>query len=501
MGVSIDVMREMEGIVGRQRLLTAAEDLLCYGYDATGVTVLPELVAEVQSTAQVAAVLALCQRRGLALVTRGSGSGLAAGAVPVEGGVLLSLARMNRILQLDLENMAVEVESGVVTHDLQCAVERQGLFYPPDPSSLRHCTIGGNIACNAGGARCLKYGVTANYVLGLTVVLADGQVLRCGGRTLKNVTGYNLAQLFTGSEGTLGVITEARLRLLPLPSQFRTAVAAFSGLEACSRTVQAILKAGVIPAALELMDATAIQCVEEAYGFGLPSDAAAMLLIEVDGRDTGTVERDMADIETICRQSGAISLQAARSQAERERLWQARRSVSPALARRAPHKLGEDICVPRSRIPEAIARIQEISRRHGLPIAVFGHAGDGNLHPNILYDRRDARQRATVERMAAAIFATALELGGTLTGEHGIGQLKRPYLESDLGTLSIAVQQRIRQALDPAGILNPGKLLPPQQASAGAVPTTPAPGSGRHLLERALGVWERLSSRRSARRR
>ncbi len=486
MDIGPNLLKALESIVGRERVMTSPEDLLCYAHDGTSEEGCPDVVVEPGSTAEVGALLALAQRYRLPVVTRGTGSGLAAGAVPLGGGMVLSLARMNRIGEIDCDNMTVATECGAVTHDLQCAVERHGLFYPPDPSSVRNCTIGGNIACNAGGARCLKYGVTANYVLGLTVVLADGQTLRCGGKTLKNVTGYNLVQLFTGSEGTLGVITEALLRVIPRPTQARTAVAAFARLEQAGRAVNALLRAGIIPAALELMDETAVGCVEEAQHLGLPLDAEAILLVEVDGFAAQSVDAEIMEIERLCRQMEAVSVSVAQSEAERQQLWHARRSVSPALARRAPNKLGEDICVPRSQIPEAIRRIKEVSRRHDLPVAIFGHAGDGNLHPNILYDRRDPRQRETVRQMAGEIFQIALTLGGTLSGEHGIGVLKRPYLENDLGALSIQIQQRIRQALDPRGLLNPGKVLPPLAPASG--PASPSgslpPPTGRRFTDR-----------------
>ncbi|MBC7252286.1 MAG: FAD-binding protein, partial [Anaerolineae bacterium] len=340
-------------------------------------------------------------------------------------------------------------------------VEKLGLFYPPDPSSNRQSTIGGNIACNAGGPRCLKYGVTGDYVLGLTVVLPDGQILQTGGKAIKNVVGYDLTSLFVGSEGTLGVITEALLRLTTKPRFVRTARAEFPSLDDASRTVNAILTEGIVPATLELMDETAIACIEEAMGLGLPLDVEAMLIIETDGADEETVVREIEAVSRICRENGARQVNVAQDEQERDRLWKARRSVSPSLARKAPNKLGEDITVPRSAIPEAIRRIKAISATHGLPVVVFGHAGDGNLHPNILFDKRDAEQWAKVEQMVGEIFGVALELGGTLSGEHGVGVLKQPYMERAVGRLSVEVQRRIKQALDPLNIMNPGKVLPP----------------------------------------
>ncbi len=405
-------------------------------------------------------MVAVSTRHCIPIVTRGMGSGLAAASVPFQGGIVLCLTRMNRILEIDRPNGIVHVEAGVVTADLQTAVEKLGFFYPPDPSSIRHSTIGGNIACNAGGPRCLKYGVTGDYVLGLTVVLADGNLLHTGGKVIKDVVGYDLTALFTGSEGTLGVITEALLRLIAKPKSARTAMVEFVNLEDASRAVTAILSAGIVPAALELMDETAIACVEEALHLNLPLDVEAILLVETDGGDESSVIREIETVSRICRGTGARIVKVAKDEDERADLWHARRSVSPALARKAPNKLGEDITVPRSAIPEAVRRLKTISAKYGLPIVIFGHAGDGNLHPNILFDKRDPSQWKKVGQMAADEFCMALELGGTLSGEHGVGALKRPYMEQALSLVSLDIQKRIKAAMDPANILNPGKVFP-----------------------------------------
>jgi glycolate oxidase len=364
------------------------------------------------------------------------------------------------VVEIDDDNMTVTAQAGVVTADLQTAVSKRGLFYPPDPSSIAQSTIGGNVACNAGGPRCLKYGVTGDYVLGMTVVLADGATLRTGGKAIKNVTGYNLNQLFVGSEGTLGIIVEVTLRLLRLPPCFRTALAQFPALEEASQAVQTVLQRGVVPATLELMDETAIECIEEAMHLGLPLDIEALLLIECDGADEGVVQREIDVIVGACLQAGASNVEAAQSDEERDTLWRARRSVSPSLARRAPNKLGEDITVPRSTIPEAVRRLKNLSVRYGVPIVIFGHAGDGNLHPNILFDRRDSEQWEKVKLLVGEIFRVALELGGSLSGEHGIGTFKRPYMLEALGQVSLDAQWAIKRALDPENILNPGKVLP-----------------------------------------
>ncbi len=453
------IIKELEQIVGPKHVLTSPEDLVSYSFDGTFVEHRPDVVVQPATTQEVSRVVALAHREGIPVAPRGMASGLAAASVPLSGGIALSLTRMNKILEIDRENMTATAQAGVVTADLQAEVEKLGLFYPPDPSSIRHSTLGGNVACNAGGPRCLKYGITGDYVMGLTVVLSDGRVIHTGGKSIKNVTGYNLTQLFVGSEGTLGVITEILLKLVSKPKVVRTGLAIYDHLEDASLSVNAVLLGGIVPATLELMDETAIGCIEEAMGLGLPLDKEAILIIECDGNDEETVLREVEQAAQICRAHGA-DVQIARDEAHRAELWRARRSVSPSLARKAPNKLGEDISVPRSQIPAAIRGVKEISAKYGLPIVVFGHAGDGNLHPNILFDRRDPEQWARVERMAAEIFGLAVQLGGTLSGEHGVGVLKQAYMESALGADSIEIQWRIKRALDPRNILCPGKVLP-----------------------------------------
>ncbi len=453
------VLDELKTIVGGEHVLTSPEDLICYSYDSTYEERKPDVVVSPASTEEVSGVVKVAHREEIPVVARGMGSGLAAASVPLSGGMVVSLTRMNRIVEIDELNTTATVQAGVITADLQEAVEAVGLFYPPDPSSIKQSTIGGNVACNAGGPRCLKYGVTKDYVLGMEVVLADGRILRIGGKPMKYVTGYNLSQLFTGSEGTLGLITEVILRLVPKPQTAHTVMAAFPRLADASQTVNRILLTGVLPASLELMDDTTISTVEEYTHLGLPLDVEAILIIESDGAEV-SVARETAIIAEVCREGGASLVKVAVSDEERAELWQARRAVSPSLARRRPNKLGEDISVPRSAIPEMVARIRTIAAKHDLPIAVFGHAGDGNLHPNILFDRRDADEWARVEAATRDIFNNAVELGGTLSGEHGVGMLKRAFLEMDVGPLAVEVMKSIKHTLDPKGILNPGKIFP-----------------------------------------
>jgi len=454
------LIQDLQEALGPHKVRTSLEDRIAYSYDGTFEQDLPDVAVLPETTEDVTATIRVAGEHQVPVVPRGMASGLAAASVPFGGGIVLSLTRMNRILEIDEANRTALVEAGVVTVDLEKAVEEVGLFYPPDPSSNEQSTIGGNIACNAGGPRCLKYGVTGDYVMGLTAVLHDGQVLRMGGKAIKNVVGYDLTSLFVGSEGTLGVITEALLRLVTKPQAVRTARAEFHSLEDASRTVNAILAAGVVPATLEMMDETAIACIEEAMELGLPLDVEALLIIETDGADEQTVVREIETVASVCRESGARAVNVAQNEADRDRLWRARRSVSPSLARKAPNKLGEDITVPRGAIPEAVRRIKAISATYGLPIVIFGHAGDGNLHPNILFDKRDEEEWEKVEQIVAEIFQVALDLDGTLSGEHGVGTLKRPFMEQALGSLSLDVQRRIKEAFDPLGILNPGKVLP-----------------------------------------
>ena len=456
------ILKELQAIVGKKHVHTSPEDLVAYSYDGTFAERRPEVVVSPDSTAQVSQVLKVAWREEIPVVPRGMASGLAAASIPLTGGMILDTCRLNKIIDIDRVNFIVEAEAGVITQHLADTVAKEGLFYPPDPSSIKQSTLGGNAACNAGGPRCLKYGVTSDYVMGLTVVLADGRILKTGGKAIKNVTGYNLTQLFVGSEGTLGVITELTLKLLPLPTVARTAKAIFPRLADASTCVNKILNAGITPATIELMDETAIATIEEAMNLGLPLDVEAMLIIETDGMDEQSVVKEIEIIAEICQATGARDVQVARTEEERAALWSARRSISPSLARRAPNKLGEDISVPRSAIPDAVAAIKEISTRHDIPIAIFGHAGDGNLHPNILFDKRNPEQVEKMKKAAADIFDVSVKLGGTLSGEHGVGNLKLEFLERDIGPISIDVMSGIKKALDPKNILNPGKVVPGQ---------------------------------------
>ncbi len=453
------IINELRAALGSERVSTAPEDLVSYAYDGTWAEQQPDVVIHPQTTADVAAVLRIADAARVPVVPRGAATGLAGGALPVAGGICLNMARMNRILDISIPDILAVVQPGVVTLDLQKAVEKHGFFYPPDPASVYQCTMGGNVATNAGGPRCLKYGVTGDYVLGLEVVVAGGHVLRLGGRTIKNVSGYDLMGLFIGSEGTLGVVTEITVRLVPKPAAQMTALAAFPRLADACEAVGNILQAGVVPLVTELMDHATIRAVEDFKHLGLPTDVEALLLVAVDG-DADTVAREIVQVAEILQRSGAREVRQAHSAQESEALWEGRRNLSPAIQRLARNKLGEDITVPRSRIPEMVARLGDISRANDLPIIVYGHIGDGNLHPTILCDRRDAAIMHRVEKAAADVLAAAVSLGGTLSGEHGIGIFKREHMALGVDANALAYMAGVKALFDPNGILNPGKKLP-----------------------------------------
>jgi glycolate oxidase len=457
MTIPIHVLNDLREALGPQRVLTRPEELTVYAYDGSWADGQPEVVVNPVTTEQVAAVLRIADRERIPVVPRGAGTGLAGGSVPLRG-IVLNLACMNRIREISLDDMVAVVEPGVINQTLQEALKPYKLMYPPDPASLYMSTIGGNVATNAGGPRCLKYGVTKDYVLGLEVVLPGGQVLRTGGRQIKNVTGYNLTQLFVGSEGTLGVITEIILRLLPAPAATATVMAAYARLEDAAHTVNAILAAGILPLTTELMDQACIRVVEQKLKMGLPIEAEALMLIAVDG-EPEAVEPQIRRVAEVCRKMHADPIEIAMTPEEEERLWIARRSVSPALSLLKPSRLTEDIAVPRSKIPEMIRRIQAIARKYDVMIPTFGHIGDGNIHPDIMCDRRDPDEMRRVALAAEEVFQATLELGGTLSGEHGIGLLKKEFMPKELGELAISKMREIKRVFDPNGIMNPGKVF------------------------------------------
>ncbi|MBN2231441.1 MAG: FAD-binding protein [Deltaproteobacteria bacterium] len=445
--------------IDADRVITDRTAMTCYGYDATRQSRPPLLVVLPQSTVEVAAALKTAAAHRLPVFTRGAGSGMSGGTIPTGAGMVLSLTMMTRVLELDLENFMVTVEPGIITKELQEAVAAHGLWYPPDPASLAFSTLGGNVAENAGGPCAVKYGVTGEYVRGLEVVLADGTVITTGNKCVKSVSGYDLTRLFVGSEGTLGVITKILLRLLPPPAARRTQLLAFADMGTAAETITAMFRRRLVPATIEFLDHHSIAAIRQELPFALPPAARALLLVEIDG-EPETVDRDAERLRELVAPT-AIAVITAADERERDTLWQARRALSPAIARIAPHKLNEDIAVPRASIPAIIARIDAIAAEVELPIVCFGHAGDGNIHVNVMLDKTDPGQAERGERAVAEIFRATVGLGGTLSGEHGIGNTKSAFLPLEWDAPTIATMRAVKLALDPENRLNPGKIFPP----------------------------------------
>ena len=443
-------------------ILPGDERLADYGRDESPAGPFPADVAvKCATTDEVAAVLRLCAEHRVPCTPRGAGSGLTGGCLPVRGGVVLSVETMQRVKEISPDDLVAVVEPGVITGELQAAVEAQGLFYPPDPASLEYCSIGGNAANNAGGPRAFRYGVTREYVLGLEVALMGGEVLRVGRRTTKGVTGYDLTAGFVGSEGTFGVITELTLRLLPKPPAVATLLAIFQDVASAARAITALIGRGVRPRVIEIADRTSIDHVRGRSRYTFPANAGAIALIEVDG-DADTLDGQIERLGEDCEAAGALDVFAANDPAERRALWEARRLISPSLKEAHAIKIGEDVCVPRGAIIEMLGRVDRIAAEVGLPIAVFGHAGDGNLHVNVVSDEdpADPASWAKVDRACARVFADAVDLRGTLSGEHGIGLIKRPYMHLEQSERVLAWQRRWKAMWDPLDLLNPGKLIP-----------------------------------------
>ncbi|MGM8365245.1 FAD-binding oxidoreductase [Virgibacillus sp. W0181] len=442
-----------------KRILTDHADLYSYAFDASFGMFLPEVVVQPESTEEVAAIMNLANTYEIPVYPRGQGTSLSGGPLPVQGGIVLDLSNWDDHLLVDPEDMVAVVSPGVLTSDINTAALEFGMIYPPDPSSSHVSTIGGNLAENSGGPRGLKYGVTKDYVIGLEVVTPEGEVIRTGGRTIKNVTGYDLTKLIVGSEGTLGIITEATLRLSPKPRATKTLMALFDDLVNAGAAISKTLQAGILPSKLEIMDHDSINAVEEYEPLGLPTDVEAMLLVELDGHPAA-IEDEINNVQDVFAAAGAREVRIAHTKEEENELWRARKLVSPAIVRKKPTKISEDATVPRSKIPDMFARLKEIKNKYKIDLVVFGHAGDGNLHPNIIADKRDHEEMRRVELAVEEIFEAAVELGGTLSGEHGIGTLKAPFMEMELGAIGLDMMKRIKESWDPNNILNPGKIFP-----------------------------------------
>jgi len=445
-------------IVGKENVSTEKADLLCYSYDATQQKFLPEVVLYPLLAEEISRVMKLANAEKIPVFPRGAGSGFSGGSLPTKGGIVLSTERMNRILAIDSENLVATVEPGVVTEQFQLEVEKLGLFYPPDPASLKFSTLGGNVAECAGGPRCVKYGVTKDFIIGLEIITPQGDIITTGGPTMKGVVGYDLTKLICGSEGTLGIISKIIIKLLPLPEAKQTMLVLFDSIDGAARAVSAIIGQKIIPTTLEFMDGRTLDCVRQATGLQVPDAARAVLIIEVDG-DRELLTKQAQKIATIIQPLGVVETRIATTPAESEALWQIRRSVSASLRKVNPDKFNEDICVPRSKVPEMIRKVDAISEKYGIPIVNFGHAGDGNIHVNVMIDKKLAGEAEKAAKAIEEVFRGALELGGTMSGEHGVGIAKAPYIPLEITPKAADYMKAIKRALDPNNILNPGKIF------------------------------------------
>ncbi|MDB6057295.1 MAG: glycolate oxidase subunit GlcD [Verrucomicrobiales bacterium] len=454
-----EIIGNLQRIVGNKDVLTAKEDLISYSFDGTAaMQQMPGCVVFVESTQEVSEILKLANEKKFAVVTRGSGTGLSGGSLPSRDCVVMCTVKMDKILELDRANLTMWVEPGVITLQVADAALAAGLFYPPDPGSMKISTIGGNVAENSGGLRGLKYGITRNYVMGLEVVLPNGEIMTTGNKCVKDVAGYSLKDIFIGSEGTLGVITKVLLKLIPKPAAKKTMVATFSQMDKAAEAVSAIIAAQIIPCTLEFLDRTTIHCVEDYAKIGLPLDCEALLLMETDGHPAAVAD-EAAKMEQICREKGCMELRIAANDEEANKLATARRSAFSALARLSPTTILEDATVPRSELAQMIRFVDAIAKKYKLRIGTFGHMGDGNLHPTFLTDERNKEEMHRIEEAFKEIFDEAIRLGGTITGEHGVGVAKKSFLPKFLGEAQMRVSRDLRRTLDPNGILNPGKMF------------------------------------------
>ncbi len=453
-----EVIEKLQRIVGATNVLVEPEKVEPYGADAVKEKFPPEAVVFPESTAQMAEILKLANAEIFPVTARGGGVGYTGGAVPVDGGIVIGTDRMNRIIEISADDLYVICQPGLTTFDLQQAVEKHGLLFPPDPASYKDSFIGGNIAENAGGMRTPKYGVTKHSVLGLEVVTATGEIIRTGGKTVKNVVGFDLTGLMCGSEGMLGIITEATLKLLPMPEATATVRASFKSMEAACEVLTKFTPEGLLPMAMEVVDRNCIGAIEENFAFGLSKTANAILIVAVDG-STSEVERNAEMIERILNANGGFDILRSKSKEEEDKLWDVRRAISPSLMKYGTLKLNEDVVVPRSKVPELIRRIEDIGLAHQTFVANFGHAGDGNIHVNFMCDKDDADSIRRARECVRETFQLSVELGGSISGEHGIGYVKAQYLDMAIDQPTLEVMKGIKRVFDPNGILNPGKMF------------------------------------------
>ena len=476
--------RELEGMLGKGAVLSEPDELLVYESDGlTLFRALADFVVFPTSVEQVSAVVKLANRESLPFVARGAGTGLSGGCLPAEGGLVISLMRMNRVLEVDYDNQIAVVEPGLVNLHLSWAVGPKGFYYAPDPSSQQACTVGGNIANNSGGPHTLKYGVTVNHVLGLEVVLPDGEIMWLGGRT-RETQGYDMAGLFVGSEGTFGIATKIVVRILKQPQAVKTVLAVFDTIDEASEAVSAVITRGLIPAAMEMIDQTTIGAVEDAFGCGYPRDAAAALLIELDGLQHG-MDAQVERVIAACRDCGGRDVRAARDEEERQLLWKGRKSAFGAFGRISPAYMVMDGVIPRTRLPEVLRKVNEIAAARGLRVGNVFHAGDGNLHPNILYDPRVPGEEARVVEAGGEILKVCAAVGGSISGEHGIGLEKMDYMPLIFTEADLGFMRELREAFNPRGLCNPGKIFPSRKACGEAgIAYRPHPLEEKGLAQR-----------------
>ena len=451
-------MNQLIDVLSDIKVSTAPEDLICYGFDASGLEASPSAVVWPANTEEVVKVIKYAYENNISVVPRGAGTGMTAGAVPSNGAVILSFEKMNRILEIDSENFDVLCEPGLINGKLQRELKWMGLFYPPDPASMNFCTIGGNVAENAGGPRAVKYGVTKDYVMEIESVLPNGKIINTGVKTSKGVVGYDLVRLLVGSEGTLSVFTKIRLKVLPLPEGIVTLLAIFDKLESSGEAVSKIISSKIIPRTLEFMDHETIRAVENFRPVGLPDDVEAILLIELDGHPA-VITKEAEKIIDICRNLGG-EVEMAEDEDARDSLWAARRAVSPALYHINPTKINEDIVIPRNMMPEMLKRLKKLSQESGVKIVNFGHAGDGNIHVNIMVDRANKEEYQKGLNLVEKVFQETLSLGGTISGEHGVGLTKANYIGMEISETELKIMESIKKVFDPKNILNPGKIFP-----------------------------------------
>ncbi len=451
-------MNKLIDVLPNIKVSTAPEDLICYGFDASGLEASPSAVVWPANTEEVVRVIRYAYENNISVVPRGAGTGMTAGAVPSNGAVILSFEKMNRILEIDSENFDVLCEPGLINGKLQRELKWVGLFYPPDPASMNFCTIGGNVAENAGGPRALKYGVTKDYVMEIESVLPNGKIITTGVKTSKGVVGYDLARLLVGSEGTLSVFTKIRLKVLPMPEGIVTLLATFDNLESSGKAVSKIISSKIIPRTLEFMDHETIMAVENYKPVGLPDDVETILLIELDGHPAA-ITKEAEKIVDICRNLGG-EVEMAEDEDARDSLWAARRAISPALYHINPTKINEDIVVPRNMMSEMLKRLKKLSLESGIKIVNFGHAGDGNIHVNIMVDRANKEEYQKGLNLVEKVFHETLSLGGTISGEHGVGLTKANYIGMEISKTELEIMESIKKVFDPKNILNPGKIFP-----------------------------------------